>query len=204
MQLLETIRCQNGELENLFYHEARLARARRDLFGQTDRWYLEEAITVPDTLAPEQVYRCRVLYGAGGIESVEFIPYQVRPVQRLELTDLGTLGYDYKFADRRALNAAVDRSAADEVLFVRDGLLTDASYANVALFDGASWYTPHAPLLAGTRRAQLLAEGVLIPERLAAEDLRYFQKIRLLNALMRWEEGPEVPIHAVIKKAADP
>lgn len=194
MLLLETLRCLDGDLENLSYHEARLYRARRELFGATDRWQLDELIQIPETLTPGQVYRCRVTYGAERIESVEFIPYQMRPIRSLELVLADDLDYAHKYADRSALNAFVERSTADEVLFVKNGLLTDTSYANVALFDGAYWYTPHAPLLAGTRRAHLLAAGVLIPERLAVEDLGYFQKIRLLNALLRWEEGPEVAV----------
>jgi 4-amino-4-deoxychorismate lyase len=192
--LLETIRCLDGDLENLSYHEARVYRARRELFGATDRWQLDELIQLPENLTPGQVYRCRVTYGAERIESVEFIPYQIRPVRSLELVNADALDYAHKYADRSALNAFVERSTADDVLFVKNGLLTDTSYANVALFDGSFWYTPHQPLLAGTRRAALLAAGVLIPERLAVEDLEYFQKIRLLNAMLRWEEGPEVAV----------
>ncbi len=194
MTLLETIRCLDGDLENLSYHEARVYRARRELFGATDRWQLDELIQLPENLTPGQVYRCRVTYGAERIESVEFIPYQIRPVRSLELVNADALDYAHKYADRSALNAFVERSTADDVLFVKNGLLTDTSYANVALFDGSFWYTPHQPLLAGTRRAALLAAGVLIPERLAVEDLEYFQKIRLLNAMLRWEEGPEVAV----------
>lgn len=199
MQLLETIRCQQGQLENLSYHEARLYRTRRDLFGATERWQLDELIPIPGNLIAERVYRCRVTYGAARIESVEFIPYQRRPIRSLELVPADALDYVHKYADRTALNAYAERSPADDVVFVKNGLLTDTSYANLALFDGTYWYTPHAPLLAGTRRAQLLAEGVLIPERIAVEDLRYFQKIRLLNAMMRWEEGPELAIGTLQK-----
>lgn len=195
-RFLETIRCCNGVLENLAGHHARLNRTRRHFFGPVADWDLARLVQIPPGLSPDRVYRCRMIYGQT-IESVEFIPYPIRPVRSLQLVRADGLDYAFKYADRSKLVDLQKDTKADEVLFVKQGLLTDTSYANIALFDGACWYTPHEPLLEGTRRAQLLAEGVLIRERLAPADLQYFQKIRLLNAMMLWEEGPEVSIPAV-------
>ncbi len=195
--LLETIRFHQGELENLFYHQQRIHRSRKELFGRNERWDLEEMITIPEHLNPEQTYRCRVVYGAKGLISVEFIPYSIRPIQSLELVTADSLDYAYKFSDRTALNELTAQTKADEILIVKQGLITDTSYTNVALSDGQEWYTPHQPLLAGTRRAALLANGTIIPERLATDDLRYFKEIRLFNAMIDWHQAPTLPISAI-------
>lgn len=197
-RFLETIRCANGVLENLGWHEARLNRTRRAIFGATDEWDLGSRVPVPSGLDSHRVYRCRLIYGQE-IELVEFIPYEKRPVRALHLVPADHLDYAFKYADRAALDGLRAYLPADEeVLLLKAGLLTDTTYANVALFDGATWYTPAQPLLEGTQRARLLAEGVLIRERLVADDLRYFQKIRLFNAMLPWGEGPELPIESVV------
>lgn len=196
-RFLETIRCRDGRLENLTFHQQRLDRTRRHFFGAAPPLWLDESVAVPANLAPTQTYRCRVIYGQE-IESVEFIPYEIRPIRALRLVIADGLDYAFKYADRAALDALRVGCAADEeALIVKNGLLTDTTYANVALFDGATWYTPHQPLLEGTRRAQLLAEGVLIRERLAVGDLPLFQKIRLFNAMISWEAAVELPVSAV-------
>lgn len=195
--LLETIRFHQGELENLYYHQQRIHRSRKELFGLHDRWDLEEMITIPESIDCEQTYRCRVIYGSEGITLVEFIPYTIRPIQSLELVTADALEYNHKFSDRTPLNALTAQAKADEVLIVKNGLITDTSYTNIALSDGQEWYTPHQPLLLGTRRAALLANGTIIPERLAADDLRYFKEIRLFNAMIEWNQAPTLPISAI-------
>ncbi|SDM60214.1 aminotransferase class IV [Siphonobacter aquaeclarae] len=197
MQLLETIRYAGGTLENLYYHNDRLNRSRKALWQQYDRLDLEDLIPIPDNLADAPVYRCRVLVSEAGIDLAEFIPYTKREVRSLQVRDAGELDYAHKYADRTALQEKAEGIEADEVLFVRNGLLTDTSYANVAVFDGSEWYTPHQPLLAGTHRARLLATGRVIPERLAVDDLKYFREIRLFNAMMTWDESPTLPVTAI-------
>jgi 4-amino-4-deoxychorismate lyase len=196
-RFLETIRCRNGVLENLPYHQERLDRTRRHHFGPVPPLRLAEEIRVRTGLEPETPYRCRVVYGRE-VESVEFIPYQLKPIRALQLVIADDLDYAFKYANRAALDGLRAGLPADEeVLLVKNGLLTDTTYANVALFDGSLWYTPHQPLLEGTRRAQLLAEGRLVRERLTPEDLRFFQKIRLFNAMIPWEMAPEITVEAV-------
>ena len=39
----------------------------------------------------------------------------------------------------------------DEILITRNGLLTDTSIANIALFNGKEWHTPKHPLLKGVQ-----------------------------------------------------
>jgi 4-amino-4-deoxychorismate lyase len=128
------------------------------------------------------------------IEAIELVPYSIRPVRALQMVHINdTFLYDHKYADREKLQALfAARTFGDDILLVRNGLLTDTSYANVALFDGSNWYTPLQPLLAGTARARLLHEEYLKEADIHLDDLSAFQQIRLINAMMDWEKAPVI------------
>ncbi len=193
--LLETIRCENGRLQNLRHHQQRLERSQRQVLGLRKFLTLED-ITVPPE-ARSGLYKCRVLYREEW-EKVEFLPYSIRPVRSLRLMPAEGLSYDFKYAAREAIQQLFEkRAGADDVLFTRKGLITDTSYANVALFDGRRWYTPRQPLLAGTRRAALIAAGKLALADISATGLAAFKELRLINAMMGLEEGPAVPVQQI-------
>lgn len=182
---IETIRIEKGRLRNIAYHDRRMNEVRREVWGVDRSVSLETYI---DASPYEERTRCRVTYGRD-VESVEFFPYQIRPVHSLQLVRGGQIEYRRKRADRSELNALFAcRGEADDVLIVRGGLLTDTSIANIALGDGTGWYTPASPLLEGTQRACLLDAGMIRPLDIHADDLSRFQKIRLFNAMIDFGE----------------
>lgn len=182
---IETIRIEKGRLRNIAYHDRRMNEVRREVWGVDRSVSLETYI---DASPYEERTRCRVTYGRD-VESVEFFPYQIRPVHSLQLVRGGQIEYRRKRADRSELNALFAcRGEADDVLIVRGGLLTDTSIANIALGDGTDWYTPASPLLEGTQRACLLDAGMIRPLDIHADDLSRFQKIRLFNAMIDFGE----------------
>lgn len=182
---IETIRIEKGRLRNIAYHDRRMNEVRREVWGVDRSVSLETYI---DASPYEERTRCRVTYGRD-VESVEFFPYQIRPVHSLQLVRGGQIEYRRKRADRSELNALFAcRGEADDVLIVRGGLLTDTSIANIALGDGTGWYTPASPLLEGIQRACLLDAGMIRPLDIHADDLSRFQKIRLFNAMIDFGE----------------
>lgn len=182
---IETIRIEKGRLRNIAYHDRRMNEVRREVWGVDRSVSLETYI---DASPYEERTRCRVTYGRD-VESVEFFPYQIRPVHSLQLVRGGQIEYRRKRADRSELNALFAcRGEADDVLIVRGGSLTDTSIANIALGDGTGWYTPASPLLEGTQRACLLDAGMIRPLDIHADDLSRFQKIRLFNAMIDFGE----------------
>lgn len=182
---IETIRIEKGRLRNIAYHDRRMNEVRREVWGVDRSASIETYI---DASPYEERTRCRVTYGRD-VESVEFFPYQIRPVHSLQLVRGGQIEYRRKRADRSELNALFAcRGEADDVLIVRGGLLTDTSIANIALGDGTDWYTPASPLLEGTQRACLLDAGMIRPLDIHADDLFRFQKIRLFNAMIDFGE----------------
>lgn len=200
-RLLETICCQDGQLMSLSFHQERVRRSTYAL-GLTDFPDLQR-IVIPKE-AQKGRYKCRVVYRER-IEEVEFIPYYIRPVQRLALIKANHIDYACKYEDRALINAAfAERGAADDVLFVRQGLLTDTSYANIALWNGTRWLTPKQPLLRGTRRAQLLEQDRICISDIFVTDLHQFEKLALFNAMMDLEEGPVIAVHPTNIRRSSP
>lgn len=188
-QLLETIRIENFTAGNLKFHQQRMNYAARKLWDSEApdiAKYIEY-----QTLPGPGVYKCSIFY-ENNLIGATFTPYMVRPVQSLKLIQADSLDYDIKYADRSAIDALfAQRGDADDVLFLRNGLISDTSYANVALLKGNQWYTPAKPLLNGTMRQYLIKTGILKPADIATEELNQYSKIRLINAMMPWGKGPE-------------
>jgi 4-amino-4-deoxychorismate lyase len=194
----ETICVQQGRLSKLLpYHQARLNRTREAVWPDSEPIDLQSLLIVPDSVGPEK-YKCRVTYGAE-VVTIEWEKYLFRSIQSLRLIEDNYLDYAFKYKNRTALNALhAQRGTCDDVLIVKNGLITDTSYANVAFFDGTSWYTPAQPLLPGTQRAFLLDEGVIFPKEISAEDLSQYRAVKWFNAMVGWQEGERIDIENLV------
>lgn len=194
-QLFETIKIIEGEPQNLSMHDERINRSRRDLFGNNDLLKLSDYIVVPDT-GKDRMIRCRVIY-TSSVSSVEYSPYIPADIKTLKIVDAGTLVYDYKYLDRSPLTALIDKRAADDILIIRDGCVTDVSFANIVFTDGKRWITPDTPLLQGTMRKLLLHKGLIKTARITINDLSRFTHFRLINAMLGFD-APLFPVSNII------
>lgn len=187
MFLLETIKVQNQELQHIHWHNQRLNRTRRLLFGTMDEWDLSQIINIPKDLAND-IYKCRVTYGLN-IDKIEFESYSPKPIQTLKMVHHEAIDYSFKYANRKELHALyTQKENCDDILIIKNGLITDTSYCNIAFFDGKTWFTPEKPLLEGTHRAFLLSKDMLQPAKISVQDLKSFQYFKVFNAMMNWNE----------------
>ena len=109
-------------------------------------------------------------------------------VASLRLVTSDKIDYSYKRTHREGLNELFGRRGnADDILIVKDGYLTDTSIANIALYDGNSWYTPAHPLLRGTKRAELLDNQLIVEKDISWLQLDDYTHIMLFNAMIDWE-----------------
>lgn len=193
---IETIRIQDGHVCHLSDHTDRMRRTA-DHFGFTAPTLLTDlASLVPDELRTGTV-RCRVVYDHT-LREVTFTPYRRRHIERLFAVDAGTTTYAFKYADRAPLaRPDVPLGASDELLFVREGLLTDTSYTNLILRRGRELVTPDTFLLEGTCRRRLLREGIVHTEPVRLHDLPTYDELLLINAMMPLREAIRLPTTAV-------
>jgi 4-amino-4-deoxychorismate lyase len=107
----------------------------------------------------------------------------------------GNPDYAFKYADRGALEKLLKlKSSCDEILIVRNGLITDTSFSNVLLQQGDRFFTPATFLLNGTRRQQLLREGIITEKEIPAAELQNYDYILLINAMLDINNAPRIPI----------
>lgn len=182
---VETIRLEDGIPQGLDYHQERFERTRHAMRWQSP---LQLSDYLPKSNLPMGRCKWRIVYDEE-VTEVSITPYTPRPISRIKLVE-ADIDYIHKAIDRSGLEACfAQRGDADEVLIVRDGLLTDTSIANIALGDDqGQWLTPAHPLLEGTMRASLIEQAVLMPYDLTTESLSRYPYIRLVNALNPWGE----------------
>ncbi len=192
--LLEGICVVDGRMMNRAGHQRRVDASRADLLGLHDALRLD-GITVPEGLRRGKV-KCRVLYDRV-IHAVEFHPHEPRPLRTLRLVHADGLEYGHKYADRRALDELRAASGTDDVLIVRDGFITDISFANIAFFDGHCWVTPSTPLLNGTKRQRLLARGALTAVPIRPTDLHRHIIAAPINAMLDIGDVPFIDVRDI-------
>lgn len=194
--LLESIRIYDGQADLLPYHQRRMDRSRRALFAKSPALKLNrflETIVLPQS----GLYKLRIEYQTSVLKH-ELVPYHRRPLTSLKLVNADGFTYGKKYADRKDIRRCLEKKdGCDDILMSQRGHLTDTSYANIALFDGKHWYTPAWPMLRGTRREQLLETGIIRPTVIRTRDLDSFKLIRLMNAMLPWEEAPTMEVGAI-------
>lgn len=194
--LLETIKLEKGSACNLKYHQQRVDESRRILLGIQEPLNIGSAIIVP-ARAKHGVYKCRVIYGKE-IREIQYIPYLLKKIKSLQLVEASDINYNFKYASRECFDSLLDDCKCDEILIVKNGLITDTSFSNIIFFDGNSWVTPAHPLLKGTKRQQLLDEGRIIAEEIRPQDLKHFSKAMLINSMLDFNLKRMIPVNEII------
>lgn len=193
-RLLETIRLENGVLHNLKYHTLRFNRARAEFFGLSEETDLSQIISIPENCRTG-VFRCRVCYSGATIHSIEFIPRQPRTTKSMKLVEDNKIDYHYKYDDRSQLTKLFEqRESCDEIIIIKNGLVTDCSVGNLVFFDGTRWLTPSSPLLNGTQRMHLLDELQITEKEIRQEDILNYTKVGIINAFYDLQNMPVIPI----------
>ncbi|MFC2116331.1 aminotransferase class IV [Bacteroidota bacterium] len=192
--LLETIKIENRSFRNAEFHNQRMNRARKDLFGITSKVDIHELIKIPKGMGMG-TFKCRILYD-DKIREIQLLPYQTRSINSLKLVVDNDIDYQYKYSDRSLLeNLLLKRDTCDDILIIKNGCVSDTFSANI-LFQSheGHWFTPDTPLMRGTMRQFLLDEGRISEKRIRPENFDSYTQVRLVNCLMDMETGPSFPI----------
>ena len=190
---LETIKSVDGVLMNLSYHQQRLE-------GVTSSFKNSRGYNLKNILNPPKngLYRCRVVYDEQKVE-VEYIIYVKRQTKSLKLVFSDDIEYSKKYANRDHLNELfLLRADCDDILIVKNGLITDTSIANIAFFNGSKWITPKRALLKGTMREKCIQEKKIFEENIFIEDLKQFSKVALMNAMIDFDIIAQENIEEII------
>jgi 4-amino-4-deoxychorismate lyase len=193
--LLETLRISDGKLQNVSFHNERFNRSRRELFGVETGLNLENVIDIPHSFSSGKI-KCKIVYSTE-IISITFAEYRTRKLETLKIVESNSIEYSYKFKNRHPIEKLMYGIQADDILIVKNGFITDTSYANIVFYDGSKWVTPSSPLLHGTARSRMLTENLINPEEIRKSDIKLFKYAKIINAMIGLEDSCEININNI-------
>ena len=185
-QYLETIAILNGKPLHLPYH---LHRVAGNSFVD-----IKDYITTHQ-LPKRDLHKLSIVYDSTKILSGIVVPYTVRNILSFKMIHNNDVDYSKKYADRSVLDTLVQQKGdCDEILIVKNGLITDTSFSNIVFKRETRWITPKKPLLQGTCRSRLIEKGIIEPQNIAISDLEKCSHFMLINAMLDFDETRAYPI----------
>lgn len=179
---IETIKAVDGEIFHIEYHQERYETVLSS-FGIDEFKNLSEFLNPPKW----GVYRCRIVYDSTNI-NVTYHEYKKREITTLKLIFDNDIEYRFKSTDREGIDSLFSqKDEGDEILIIKNLLITDTSIANIAFYKDGIWLTPKNPLLKGTTRERLLREGKVVEADIRVQELRSFSQVALLNAMVDFD-----------------
>ncbi len=184
---IESILYENGQFPLLDYHIERMRKTLNsfDLPLPPD---LDSHLRPPRSLSGDR-YKTRIVYHQT-IKKVDWIRYRKANPQKVRLVDAGDFDYSLKYADRSFFSGQLEKwPEFQDLIFVKNGLITDSTYCNILVKRDGNWFTPEKPLLKGVRRKYLLDKKVIKTASITPADLlKRAEEIRLVNALMPFDD----------------
>lgn len=195
--LLETMRLEDGRVERIERHLARMAEAARYFAYQWSEPAVREALAVVARAHPQGSWRLRLLLSVDGQPTVECTPHADE--SRTWRVDFAREPIDpldpfiHHKTTRRMVYDEAKRSKPDldDVLLWNDrGEVTESTIGNVvAEIDGVRYTPPvSSGLLGGTFRAEQLEAGTIRERVLTKADVASASHLWLINSVRRWVE----------------
>jgi len=195
-KLIESIRVEDGEYANINYHQSRMEQSCAELGIAYTSLLLQEFLNHINC-PKEGLWKCRVGYSTR-IEKIEFKAYRIKEVNSLKVVHDNSIEYSHKFEERSRLTSLYkQRGDSDDIIIVKNGMVTDSYYGNLLFLKAGVWYTPNTFLLPGTMRQRLIDLGKVVERDIRLEDIAGYEKVKIVNAMLDFELGPELEIGEV-------
>ena len=194
--LVESMKLKDGIIQHLEYHQSRLNRSMNELFPEVEKIDLMREISIPESFMVG-IFKIRVVYNQT-IDKIEIEPYLYRSIQSLKVVYHESIDYHLKSTWREIFQELfAQRADCDDIIIVKNGLVTDSFAANLLFFDGLRWFTPTTPLLKGTKRQLLIDQGTVLEKEIREVDIPYYQKVGLINAMVDFDQMPVIWVDRV-------
>ncbi|MDU1889806.1 MAG: aminotransferase class IV [Dysgonomonas sp.] len=191
----EAIKVLDGQFHNLSFHQKRLDKT---LLSFSSKSFIDlSKIEVPSQYKKGLV-KCRILYSLTDFH-VEFNPYTRKVINSLKLIHCNTIDYTFKYADRQPISELLShKENCDDILIVKNGYITDTSFSNVVFENESGLFTPSTYLLRGTKREYLLQKGIIKSTEIKPEDIKYYSKLYMINAMVDIEDNLSIKTSNII------
>lgn len=183
----ESIKVVNGEAQNLEMHRYRVLTTTKYFFGKCldipFETIVKNQIELYSDFQINKIYKLRVVY-SDTVEHIELLEYFPKKISSLKIVE-ADIDYSYKWNNRDCINELYNlRGECSDVLIVKNGLITDTSYANIVLSKDGDFFTPKKPLLNGTKRLLMLSKGVIKERDITPEDIVLYSSFYLINSML--------------------
>lgn len=176
MRLIETIKIVDGKCQNLEYHSHRAG-------------FLIEQPPIADSFM-HGVVKWRIVYHNDSIVEQSMSHYSLPKITSLRVVESDEIEYARKYEDRSGIASLLQqRKECDDIIIVRRGLVSDSSFCNLVFENSEGLFTPSTPLLKGTKRQMLLNKGVIAEREIAASDIKKYDNVRLINAMIELNDN---------------
>jgi 4-amino-4-deoxychorismate lyase len=195
-RFIETIRLEDGKIQNIAYHQVRVNQAFQKFFSDTHPIEIEKFLH-ECPLPSVGVHKIKIIYDRE-VQSICISLYNAKIVKSLKLINSIDISYTHKFENRNDLEKLLNlREYCDDIIVAKNKDITDASFANLIFKKAGTWFTPASYLLNGTTRQRLLAEKKIFEEKITIDDLHRYEKVKLINAMLLFD-GPEIDVSQIV------
>ena len=185
----ETIRVAGGMVKHADLH---LERMRRTCFIHYNEFHFKNIFN--HLQLPENgIMKLNIWYNQHEteIKVTEYVPAAIKKIKVVDCDP--DFDYSFKYSDRSYLNNLLQSATgADEIIIIKNGMVTDTSKANIVFEKNGEFFTPDTFLLNGTMRQHLLHTGKMIEKTIKAEDIFSYEKMYFVNALNPLEITPAI------------
>jgi 4-amino-4-deoxychorismate lyase len=178
-QFIESV-CFYGTYRNLSHHQSRIDKTFGEHFPWEDPLQISKVLPQLDVAGKHKV---RIVYDDLG-HKIEVSLYKPEPLNSMCLVVDNSIEYALKSTNRQRLAQLREQAGADDIIIIKNGFVTDGCISNLAFWDGEQWVTPTTYLLNGVKRRSLLKGGALKEMEIRGADVRLYEKVTLINAML--------------------
>ena len=183
MRFIETMFLENGIVKNLDLHSERSSATILHHFGIRKTLPFTQLLK-SQKLCTLGVYKFRVVYSQD-IEDFTVELYSPRKINSLNLVNGESVDYSFKYEDRSQIeNLLRSKFSCDDILIIKNGFVTDTSFANIVFSKDGELFTPTTFLLNGTKRKHLIQIGKIKEIEIPVDDISRFDKYFLINSML--------------------
>lgn len=196
MELLETLRLQDGQWRFLDSHLERMAQAAEHFGYPWNVTSVQAVLNAVQAQHPSGVWRVRLLLDAHGQARAQAFALAPSPQRvRIQLAERPLDGAQSEFVRFKTTLRAhydaftpTDTDVFDTLLWNPQQEITECTRGNIALLWRGQWVTPplRCGLLAGVGRAHALLEGRVQEAVVRVSDLDQVTAIAFINSLRGW------------------
>ncbi len=181
-QFIESIRIENNNTALIQYHQRRYEQCLNAHFEDATPEQLDHI--AKKYVHKQGKWKLRITYD-NKIRRVECIPYQPKLIKHFHVVYDDQVDYAWKYSNRKTFEKLKSGCAEnEEIIIVKNNLITDSSYANLAFYAAPYWYTPKHPLLKGVMRQYLLDNKLIKTADITPGQLAHFEFFCQINAML--------------------